>query len=512
MVDLDKMLKTHFGYNAFRVGQKEIIEDVLAKKDVLATLPTGSGKSILYQLPALIFDGPVIVISPLISLMEDQVKQLRKIGIKQAVALNSFNSPKERQAILDRLNDYKLIYLSPEILQNQLVMRKLKQLTIQLFVVDEAHCLSQWGHEFRPDYLKLNPSIIELGQPPILALTATATEDVQRDIVNHFNQTEFIKHIYPIDRKNISLVVERVSTRKEKDDFLINLFKTKPVPAIIYFSSKKETERVAELLSQELGDLNIAYYHSGVDDHERILIQEQFIENQIDIICSTSAFGMGIDKENIRLIIHYHLPTQLESFIQEIGRAGRDQLSSVSITLLGANDQELPMYLINSELPPVEVIDYLFSYLEQVKKNQTSPVLKQVLQEVCWELNEIQTRYIMEFFKEFNLVNHAGQVEVINPSEQVREKLNKRIDERYRYKQEKFTELLNWLNNPGCRRVHLYQPFQSTVTKVKEKCCDHCGFKLEDWSPRHISRRTKGSDLSEALRAIMLPFEVREAQ
>src|SRR5699024_6085470 len=296
---LEKVLAEKFGYDFFRPGQKEIITDILQKKRVFATLPTGSGKSLCYQLPAFFLEGTILVVTPLLSLMEDQVKQLKKMGIKQVVAINGFNTASERSFILNHIQRYKFIYLSPEMLQNKMIQQKLKQLSIALFVIDEAHCISQWGHEFRPDYLKLNEIVEQLSRPTTLALTATATPDVQADIINHFQAIQLTKHIYPIDRDNIALMVQRVNNKSEKDQFLLKLFNQYPVPTIIYFSSKKESERLALRLSQSFTELNIAYYHSDLEASERLLIQEQFMENQIDIICATSAFGMGVNKENI---------------------------------------------------------------------------------------------------------------------------------------------------------------------------------------------------------------------
>lgn len=512
MINLEGLLHKNFGYDSFRLGQKEIITDVLAKKDVLATLPTGSGKSICYQLPALIGEGTVIVVTPLLSLMEDQVKQLRKKGFKRAIAINSFNTIQQRRSILNQLAKFKLIYLSPEMLQNKSVLTKLKDLTLSLFVVDEAHCISQWGHEFRPDYLKLNQSIIELGQPPILALTATATPDVQYDIINHFNETTFEKHLYPIDRDNIGLIVEQVSDREEKDNYLIQLFKNNAVSSIIYFSSKKEAERVALLLSETFNHLSVAYYHSDVDKNERLLIQEQFIENQIDIICSTSAFGMGIDKQDIRLIVHYHLPTQLASFIQEIGRAGRDQQSSVSITLVAPNDQNLPLFLINSELPSEQMVESLFAYLNHVNNSQERLDIDYVLNQNHWQINEVQSRYLIDYFEQAGLLTNDREIRLADVPKKLKQELISKINERDRYKKDQFYELIDWLINPDCRRIGLYKSYQSTIGKAKYHCCDHCGFNLSDWSPEQLDRQINLKVWSDQLRSIILPFELRRDQ
>ncbi|BAM47354.1 RecQ family ATP-dependent DNA helicase [Amphibacillus xylanus] len=505
-MNLEELLYKYFGYQSFRQGQKDIIQDILSGNHVFATLPTGSGKSICFQLPAMIFKGHTIVVTPLLSLMEDQVKQLKKRGFKRVVAINSFNSGEQRANILNRLSDYQLIYLSPEMLQNQTIINRLSELTIDLFVVDEAHCISQWGHEFRPDYLKLNQVIVQLGDPTVLALTATATPDVQLDIINHFSAIEFNKHLYPIDRDNISLIVEHFEQRKEKDEYLINLFQQYTVPTIIYFSSKKETERVANLLNDTFSHLNVAFYHGGLETNERLLIQEQFIEDQIDIICSTSAFGMGIDKSNIRLIIHYHIPTRLESFIQEIGRAGRDQLASVSITLITPNDQHLPRHLIESELPTKSMIESLFTNLDYLHKTKQNITLDQVLN-INEPMNEIQRQFIQDNIEQTGIIDLEQQIDVNKINLMWKNELIDKIERRTLYKHRKLREMMNWVYTTNCRREALYQSFQSSVKEAKYFCCDQCGFTLNQWSPESSPRRTNTVSWQLQLKSILLPFE-----
>lgn len=222
---LEQVLQKHFGYSTFREGQKGIIEDVIKGQDVLAMLPTGAGKSICFQLPAFLFEGATIVVSPLLSLMEDQVQQLKTRGYKRVVALNRFLSLEERKAVLRNIKEYKIIYVSPEILQSQEVAFFLRQCEVSLFVVDEAHCISQWGQEFRTDYLKLPEVRKTLGNPPCLAITATATKDVQADIVKYLNLNNYKHHIYSVDRKNISMMIEKLASHEEKVD---RLKKTSP--------------------------------------------------------------------------------------------------------------------------------------------------------------------------------------------------------------------------------------------------------------------------------------------
>ncbi|WP_067836604.1 RecQ family ATP-dependent DNA helicase [Amphibacillus sediminis] len=515
MQQLEDILHLYFNHKTFRLGQKEIINDIIEGKSVLATLPTGAGKSLCYQLPALITQGTVIVVSPLLSLMEDQVKQLKRQGHHIAVAINSFNTEQERQMILSRLSQYKLIYLSPEMLQNQVILDKLQKLQIDLFVIDEAHCISQWGHEFRPDYLKLNQIIEHFNKPTTLALTATATPDVQQDIINQLPAVKFSKHIYPMDRSNIAFIVEHLADPNQKDRYLIDLFEKFQLPSLIYFSSKKEAQRVAIMLHKQFLHLNVAYYHGDLDSTERQLIQQQFMEDQLDIVCCTSAFGMGVDKPNIRLIIHYHLPTQIESFIQEIGRAGRDQLSSVSITLATPYEHRLPERLIDSELPKEAVVDRMFSYLSSLDLSIQPLPIKDEDWMIQLQVTETQWRFLKNYLINKQIIEHNQFVEHKNLFH-VKKELIKKIKQRNRYKMKKLDELVRWLNTDHCRRDQLYQSFSTPVSKLESLCCDQCGFSIDQWIPPSEANMAGNKLAKESwkddLKELILPFKYRQLE
>lgn len=480
-MELEKTLQHYFGFSTFRTGQKEIILDVLAGRNVLAVLPTGSGKSLCYQIPAMDRSGVVLVISPLLSLMEDQVKQLKQTGFQQVIAINSFL--KNKQAIYPSLDRYKLIYLSPEILQNRELVTQLKHLNISLFVIDEAHCISQWGHEFRPDYLKLRGIIEELGSPPFMALSATATPEVQEDIIAQLNHAPIVKHIYPMDRNNIAFLVEKVSSNQEKDSYLTDILSRYTVPTMVYFSSKKEAERVANKLTGDLPELQIAYYHGGMDQTDRILIQQQFMEGNLDVICCTSAFGMGIDKSNVRLVVHYHIPIQIESFIQEIGRSGRDGLSSLSIVLYTSFDHKIPERLIEGELPDTTVIHPLVSMLQKSVINQSSIKLDENKLIEQFGLSEIQWRFLHFQLEKHGMIKENRILKSRVDYDAIAKKIVCKITERNRYKMKKLNQMLQWLNVDECRRVALYQPFQKTINQPIYFCCDRCGFTLSQWDP-----------------------------
>ncbi len=317
----EKALKKYFGYDAFYPLQADIIDHVRSGKSALVLMPTGGGKSVCYQIPALLAEGTAVVISPLIALMKDQVDGLQASGI-QAAFLNSTLTEEESSDIYRRClqGAIKLLYLSPERLSTAGTLGLLQKLKISLFAVDEAHCISSWGHDFRPDYLKLNILRQRFPSVPLLALTATADRVIRRDVLRQLSIPEEHLFVSSFNRPNLSLAV--YSGQKRFEQILRFLSKRKNQPGIIYCLSRKKTENVAMKL-QERG-YRAAYYHAGMDKDERARVQDAFIRDKVQIICATIAFGLGIDKSNIRWIIHYSLPKNIESYYQEIGRAGRD--------------------------------------------------------------------------------------------------------------------------------------------------------------------------------------------
>jgi len=344
--DLTRRLSEQFGFAKFRPGQEEVIRAVLAGRDAMAVMPTGQGKSLCYQLPATILPGLTLVISPLIALMQDQVASLKQQKIA-AAAFHSGLTGIEKNRVIQDLGQRRLqlLYLAPERMQHEGFLQLLRSLWVSLLVVDEAHCISQWGHDFRPDYLKIGRLRRELTNPPCLALTATATARVQTDLCKRLSLRDPFRLVAGFRRDNLALSVRSCQSRQEKLATLESLVhETERGTILIYCATRRAVEEVAERLGQS--HPSVGYYHAGLSDEERRLVHDDFRQGTTRILAATNAFGMGIDKSDVRLVVHFDIPGSVEAYYQEVGRAGRDGRPAACVLLFHERDLATQEYFI----------------------------------------------------------------------------------------------------------------------------------------------------------------------
>jgi ATP-dependent DNA helicase RecQ len=358
-LDIHEILKRHWGYDEFRPLQQDIIQSVLEWKDALALLPTGGGKSICFQVPAMAREGICIVVSPLIALMKDQVENLNKRGIK-AKAIYSGMSYREINYTLDNCihGDFKFLYLSPERLKSDLVRERISQMNVNLLAVDEAHCISQWGYDFRPEYLQIAEIRDLLKGIPVLALTATATPEVVEDIQTQLKFPKKNVFVKSFTRKNISYVVNE---SEDKDKRMMHILSRVSGSGLVYVRNRRKTQEIAYLLSKNR--IVADYYHAGLPHEVRNQKQENWIKGKTRIMVCTNAFGMGIDKPDVRVVVHYEMPESLESYYQEAGRAGRDELKSFAVLLYNNADEKEALKRLQSSFPELKDIKRVYQAL-----------------------------------------------------------------------------------------------------------------------------------------------------
>ncbi len=360
---LKELLKLHYGFNAFRPGQEQVIDNVLAGKSTVVIMPTGGGKSLCYQLPALVLDGVTMVISPLIALMKDQVDALKKIGIPAAF-INSSLSQAETGQRIDEVKRglYKLLYIAPERFYSQEFVKALENIKVSLFAVDEAHCISQWGHDFRPSYLKLRQIIDLVAKPPVLALTATATPEVRVDITAQLGLVNAELVITGFARPNLQFGVIQASDSRKPQFVLDTIAGLAEGSGIIYVGTRARADDLLQILLEH--DIEAVGYHAGMEIADRKWVQENFMKGKAKVIVATNAFGLGIDKSDIRFVIHHDMPGTIEAYYQEAGRAGRDGQKSFCLLLYSSRDRYLQEFFIKGDNPPPEIILEIYEILK----------------------------------------------------------------------------------------------------------------------------------------------------
>src|ERR1043166_8147791 len=403
LTDAVASLRQHFGFEDFREGQREVIGSILEGKDAVVVMPTGSGKSLCYQLPALILDGVTLVVSPLIALMKDQVDALRARGLP-ATFINSSIPESEQLARIDALRrrELKLVYIAPELCRSSRFNSTLQQIPISLFAVDEAHCISTWGHDFRPDYLRLRHVIRSLGKIRTLALTATATPYVRSDIVQQLGLERPQTFVSGFDRPNLRIEVVHTEKEREKITRIKRLGQAHDGSGIVYTSTRKAVEQVGREL-KKLG-LGVSLYHAGMSDAVRVRAQEDFMSGRTQMIVATNAFGMGIDKRDIRFVAHYQIPGSIEAYYQEIGRAGRDGLPSTCVLLFNYAAKNTHEFFIEGSYPELPLIKDVYNALVRTELKQIQLSTSEIAH-LCSHKNEMAIQSALY------LLERAGHIE-----------------------------------------------------------------------------------------------------
>lgn len=410
MLDVE-FLQKRFGFSSFRNDQDIILENLFMSRNSLAILPTGGGKSLIYLYFGEYSHKRVVIVSPLLSLMQDQIHQLQKLGIRNAIAINSQLTLREKDFIFSNLEKYQYLFFSPEMLYQDKVIQQLKRLEIGLFVIDEAHCISQWGYDFRPEYSKLGIVRKNLNNPLSLALTATAKKEVVIDICHSLNLSLEEMFIHQSPRQDSQQYIELISCKQEdKPGALLELIKKVSFPSVIFFPSIRLLEET-KLFLQEKG-YQVDSYHSKRNTSDRQAIQQQFLLDEIDIICATSAFGMGINKDNIRSIIHYRLPSNLEDYVQQIGRAGRDGEKSQAISLVDSEDVVTMRQMLSYEFNPERLGQLYQSGKKSWDQDSSLSSTQKVLLNLAAEKN-LPHQEANQFFERHyqNKINQIGFVE-----------------------------------------------------------------------------------------------------
>ncbi|MFD2371806.1 RecQ family ATP-dependent DNA helicase [Brevibacillus sp. GCM10020057] len=464
---LHEKLHTHFGYSSFRPGQQEVIERVLKGENTLAILATGGGKSVTYQLPALLLPGITVVVSPLISLMIDQVQQLRTRRKMAAVYLNSAQDYAESKEILRELaaGAYKLLYVSPEKLQQPYVQAVLRRVGVSLVAIDEAHCISQWGHDFRTDYLRLPDAIRQIGNPPVLAVTATATADVRREISELLDIPWEGVIAQPLNRENIALDLVVVQDEEKRRGQVMRLMDELQGPGIVYCSTRNAVEVLTAAYELE-GTKRVHGYHGGMESMERMLIQSQFLSGELDVIVATNAFGMGIDKPDIRYVIHYQLPASMEAYAQEIGRVGRDGQPGYAVLFCSEDDGHIHQHMVEKEYPTqLQVMQFYNWYANGRQMNSEALTALDMSEDMV---------QLLTFYIEQTGVGQAAAASG-DPQEHVH-RIWLETEKRKRLKMRKLCEMIAYAEPGGdCLRQKLNRYFGQDGSGFSLHCCSRCG-------------------------------------
>ncbi|MBV8150874.1 MAG: RecQ family ATP-dependent DNA helicase [Candidatus Eremiobacteraeota bacterium] len=482
-MDLHAALREKFGFSSFYPGQEDVISRVMAGQNTLAILATGAGKSLTYQLPALLLEGTTVVVSPLIALMKDQVDMLRDRGITQVVALNSTLSEEQELAATRRVaqGEIKIVFVTPEKLEDDRFLAILKGLHVPLFVVDEAHCISQWGHDFRPAYLGLGHVIAHLRCPPVLALTATATPAVREDILTQLAIPNTKAIVKGFDRPNLRYEVFRAESEAAKLRILRELFappshggagKQVQGTGIIYTATIKNALDVQAYLHEELS-LPAAVYHSKLQKMDRVSVHELFMQEAIRAVVATNAFGLGIDKPNIRFVIHYDLPGSIEAYTQEAGRAGRDGDLSRCVLMYRMSDTRVQNYFLTGKYPDIEEVQKVYGTL-QIFAGQAGGVSLTDLRKIS-QLPLTKLKVILALLKKSGYIMAGERGRYILPPTAAERMLDlANYETKKSYDQSKLAMMLQYAESASCRRRFILNYFGEDFENDLCGACDNC--------------------------------------
>lgn len=502
-VDLRAALQQHFSFPAFRPGQAEAIDHVLNRRHTLVVMPTGSGKSLIYQLAALYLPGTTLVISPLIALMKDQVDSLTRRGIA-ATFINSTLTASEQADRLRALSagQFKIVLVAPERLRSRAFCDALAHISIDLLTIDEAHCLSQWGHDFRPDYLHIADARQHFNAPIVLALTATATPRVQDDIIRLLGVDQAERIITGFNRPNLTLEVFSTPDVKAKLNFLQDFLTQADGAGIIYTGTRRDAEEVAGFV-REVVHMEVAHYHGSLDPETRTRVQDAFMAGDLPIVVATNAFGMGIDRPDVRFVLHYAVPGTLEAYYQEVGRAGRDGLPARAILLYSPKDTALQEFFIENDAPAIDELRAVYAYLQRTPATRLADIeraigLPQIKARVAVEQLEIAQAVRREPDEAFGLM----RVEVLPWIESQLHAVAAQVQARREHKYRQLEVMVDYAEANACRRRSILQHFGDTGSADAPLCCDNCLSQMETTEVPRIQ-----SELLQSERAALIVLD-----
>ncbi len=477
---LTDALRTHFGIAVFRPGQREALEHLLQRRHVLVVMPTGSGKSLIYQLYAVTQPGTAVVISPLIALMKDQVDRLHAHGIA-ATYINSAISGEEQQRRIEgmRAGAYKLVYIAPERLQHAGFLAALRQTPLSLLAVDEAHCISEWGHDFRPDYLRLSEARHALGDPLTIALTATATQDVQQDILRHLRLANAVRIVTGFQRPNLIFHVRLTLDPGAKLRELRRLLHVLPgKPGIVYVGTRNDAVELGATLRERWG-VSAYVYHGGMESHERAQTQERWLKDPAGVMVATNAFGLGVDRPDVRFVVHYTLPSSLEAYYQEAGRAGRDGKLAQCVLLYAPQDRRLQEWFIENDTPSPNTLRALHGWLSQRAINSVADLATAEVMRVL-RLSETQLRVGLAHLEHVGALERlpsdprASRYAVRPLSEDMLHTIQQALAEWRTYKRAQLEKMIAYAETTTrCRQEMLMAHFGDHTPARARPCCDY---------------------------------------